>query len=64
MVQSLTHPEERTPHPADSSDPSHHRHGSMDVSMQEATFHRFMTLATRVAIAVVVLLVVLALVNG
>lgn len=64
MAQSLSHPEERTPHPADSPDPNHHVHGSMDISMQEATFYRFMKLVTRVAIVIVVILILLALVNG
>lgn len=63
-AQSLSHPEARTPHQADSPDPAHHVHGSMDISMQEATFYRFMRLVTRVVIAIVAILVLLALVNG
>lgn len=68
MAQSLTHPEERTAHPADA--PGHgqaghdHVEGSMDVSAHERTFHSFMTFVTRVAIGIVVALVVLALVNA
>lgn len=64
MAQSLSHPEERTPHAPDSADPNHHVHGSMDVSAQERTFEGFMRFATRAAVVIVVLLIFLGLVNG
>lgn len=64
MAQSLSHPEERTPHAPDTHDPTHHVPGSMDISEQEQTFERFMRLVTRVAIVIVVLLLFLALING
>ena len=63
-VQSLSHPEARTPRPADSADPDHHVPGSMDISEQEATFHRFMRLVTRAGLAIVVILLLLALFNA
>ncbi len=63
-AQSLTHPEARTPHPADHPDPDHHVPGSMDISEQERTFDRFMRLLTRAAIVIVVLLILLALINS
>ena len=64
MAQSLSHPEERTPRAPDTPDPHHHVPGSMDITEQERTFHRFMTLVTRAAIAIVVLLIFLALLNA
>jgi len=64
MAQSLSHPEERTPHAPDSRDPDHHVPGSMDVSAQERTFEGFMKIITRATIVIVVILVLLALVNG
>lgn len=62
--QSLSHPEQRTPHPADSHDPHHHVPGSMDISDQERTFEGFMRVVVRTGIAIVVVLVFLALVNA
>ena len=64
MAQSLSHPEQRTPHAPDSADPNHHVLGSMDISAQERAFEGFMRIATRAAIVIVVLLIFLALVNG
>ena len=64
MAQSLSHPEERTPHAPDTHDPTHHVPGSMDISAQEKTFEGFMKLATRAAVVIVTLLILLALING
>lgn len=69
MAQSLSHPEERTPHPSDTpgaaSDPHHHHvPGSMDITEQERTFERFMRFVMRTSIAIVALLILLALING
>ena len=64
MAQSLSHPEERTPHGPDSADPDAHISGTMDIRAQERTFHGFMTFVTRAAILIVALLLFLALVNG
>ncbi len=41
-----------------------HKHGSMTTEAQEKTFAGFITLTFRVVIFIVVLLIVLALVNG
>ncbi|MBP1807206.1 aa3-type cytochrome c oxidase subunit IV [Rubellimicrobium aerolatum] len=41
-----------------------HEPGTMDITAQEATFAGFMRFATRMAAIIVVLLVLLALVNG
>lgn len=41
-----------------------HKHGSMDITVQEKTFNGFMTLVSRAAIAIIVFLIFLALVNG
>lgn len=64
MAQSLSHPEERTAHPAPSHDPNHFVPGSMDISEQERTFEGFMRWTVRAGIAVVVVLVFMALVNA
>ncbi|RVV97836.1 aa3-type cytochrome c oxidase subunit IV [Mesobaculum littorinae] len=40
-----------------------HKHGSMDITVQEETFNGFITMVTRGAIAVVIFLVFLALIN-
>ncbi|WP_102109041.1 aa3-type cytochrome c oxidase subunit IV [Oceaniglobus roseus] len=42
----------------------HHKHGSMDIEVQEKTFAGFVTFATRTAIVIVVGLILLAIVNG
>ena len=40
------------------------KHGSMDITTQERTFQGFVTFVTRAAIAIVVILIFLALVNA
>ncbi len=42
----------------------HHKHGSMDIEVQEKTFAGFVTWSVRTVIAVVVTLILLALING
>lgn len=41
-----------------------HKHGEMDTSVQEKTFDGFMSMVTKGAVAIVLLLVFIALVNG
>ncbi|WP_372841710.1 aa3-type cytochrome c oxidase subunit IV [Phaeovulum sp.] len=41
-----------------------HAQGSMDITTQERTFEGFITFAKRAAVAIVVVLVFLAIVNG
>jgi hypothetical protein len=41
-----------------------HKHGEMDISVQEATFNGFMKFVTRGAIFSIALLIFIALVNG
>ncbi|MBU2358364.1 aa3-type cytochrome c oxidase subunit IV [Loktanella sp. M215] len=41
-----------------------HKHGEMDVTVQEKTFDSFIWFVSRGAIAIVVLLILLALANG
>lgn len=41
-----------------------HKHGSMDVKAQEETFNGFVTLTVRSVIAIIVLLILMALING
>ncbi len=41
-----------------------HKHGSMDTTEQEKAFEGFITMTTKAAIACIVALVVLAIVNG
>lgn len=41
-----------------------HKHGEMDISVQEKTFDGFMKFVTRGAIICIVILIFLALVNG
>ncbi|MFZ3582227.1 aa3-type cytochrome c oxidase subunit IV [Loktanella sp. DJP18] len=41
-----------------------HKHGEMDVSVQEKTFDSFIWFVSRGAIAIIVFLIFLALVNG
>jgi hypothetical protein len=41
-----------------------HKHGEMDISVQEKTFDGFMKMVTRGAILCIALLVFIALVNG
>jgi hypothetical protein len=42
----------------------HHKHGTMNTDVQEKTFAGFVTLVTRVVIAIIVFLILLALING
>lgn len=41
-----------------------HKHGSMNTDVQEKTFAGFITFTTRTVAVIIVLLIVLALVNG
>ncbi|MBE0412392.1 aa3-type cytochrome c oxidase subunit IV [Yoonia sp.] len=41
-----------------------HKHGEMDISAQEKTFNTFVSLVAKAVIAVIVVLIFLALVNG
>lgn len=41
-----------------------HKHGEMDIKVQEHTFHGFIKAATYVGIAAVCVLLFMALVNG
>jgi len=41
-----------------------HKHGEMDVSVQENTFNGFISMVTKGAIICIALLVFIALVNG
>ena len=41
-----------------------HKHGTMDISEQEATFGSFVLWVTRVVITTVVVLILLYLING
>ncbi|QQA43211.1 aa3-type cytochrome c oxidase subunit IV [Pelagovum pacificum] len=41
-----------------------HKHGEMDISVQQQTFDTFIKFVTRGAIVIIVGLVLLALVNG
>ena len=41
-----------------------HKHGEMDITVQEKTFDGFMKMVTRGAIAIIIFLIFLALVNG
>ncbi len=43
---------------------SAHKHGEMNTFVQEKTFEGFIKLMTRTAIAIIVLLLFIALVNG
>lgn len=43
---------------------SEHKPGSMDIHEQEKTFQSFVTLTMRVVIGIIVLLILLAMVNG
>lgn len=50
-------------HPGD-TDMSDHKHGEMDTTEHEKTFDWFMWFISRGAVAIIVLLIFLALVNG
>ena len=41
-----------------------HKHGEMDITVQEKTFDGFMTFVTRTTIGIIVFLIFLALVGG
>lgn len=41
-----------------------HKHGEMDISVQENTFNGFMSIVTKAAIVIIVALILLALING
>ena len=41
-----------------------HKHGEMDITVQEKTFEGFMTFTVRATIIILVSLVLLALING
>lgn len=41
-----------------------HKHGEMDISVQEKTFDGFMSFTTKATILIIVALVLLALING
>jgi hypothetical protein len=43
---------------------SDHKHGEMDISVQEKTFAGFMSMVTKGTIAIIVFLIFLALVGG
>jgi len=41
-----------------------HKHGEMDISVQEKTFNTFMSMTTKATVVIIVALVLLALING
>lgn len=43
---------------------SEHKHGEMDISVQEKTFNGFMSMVTKGSIAIIVALILLAMING
>jgi len=43
---------------------SEHKHGEMDVSVQEKTFDGFMSIVTKSTVVIIVALVLLAIING
>ena len=43
---------------------SDHKHGEMDITVQEKTFASFITWVTRSSIAIIIFLVLLAMING
>lgn len=43
---------------------SDHKHGEMNIEVQEKTFNGFMSMVTKSAIFIIVALVLLALING
>ncbi len=43
---------------------SDHKHGEMDIKVQEKTFNGFMSMVTKTTIGIIVFLIFLALVNG
>ena len=43
---------------------SDHKHGEMDITVQEKTFDGFMSMVTKGTIIIIVSLILLALING
>jgi len=43
---------------------SDHKHGEMDITVQEKTFDGFMSMVTKGTIVIIVALILLALING
>jgi len=43
---------------------SDHKHGEMDISVQEKTFNGFMSMVTKGAVIIIVALILLAAING
>ncbi|MBU2994154.1 aa3-type cytochrome c oxidase subunit IV [Octadecabacter sp. 1_MG-2023] len=43
---------------------SDHKHGEMDIEVQEKTFDGFMSMVTKGSILIILLLIFIALVNG
>ncbi len=41
-----------------------HKHGSMDITTQEKTFHSFVTFVIRTVVVILVALVLLAMINA
>jgi len=41
-----------------------HKHGEMDIEVQEKTFNSFMSMVTKGSIVIIVALVLLAMING
>lgn len=41
-----------------------HKHGSMDITVQEKTFAGFITFVTRSVVIIIIALILLALING
>lgn len=64
----VTAPTESSNHPSNCySEDTHmadHKHGEMDISVQEKTFDGFMKFTTRGVVVIIVALILLALVNA
>lgn len=41
-----------------------HKHGEMDIKVQEKTFNSFMSMVTKTTIVIIVSLILLAMING
>ena len=41
-----------------------HKHGEMDITVQEKTFNSFMSMVTKGTIIIIVSLILLAMING
>ena len=41
-----------------------HKHGEMDISVQEKTFNGFMSMVTKSTVIIIVALILFALING